>query len=388
MSEKLIRKYKDESAAVYRIDNGSNAETDIRSYAVSTRETRDLMNYPEIVNIDFTEKMRNGVTTALKGLNHLEKLSSINSQNVNIFHILRGGLNFQLSSALNKAYGYKWHSSSYISSQRILKEGKFEIAEDLYRKFIVPDQATIYTADIVASGVSLDNSLKYLDAYMDSKGYAIKNFIFFTIGCGEALRVLKKWHARFLEKYPDYERTILCYLEGKFALAGSETPLSNVIPDTDLLKNYKYDALLTPEFEHSQFEKMMTAMEACVIYDGGKKGFEPANHIKDILGFWEKQLGTAQEKNLSVWEEYTARFPLDHYFENIIELKPGSPEILKKNKEQFWQGLEEDEYEKLFYRFNWLWDKRRLQQASQPGSFSQVCRKKIKYLQSLLGEFS
>jgi hypothetical protein len=345
------------------------------------------MNYPEVVNIDFTEMMRNGITTALKGINRLESLSSIDSRFVNVFHILRGGLNFQVSSALNKAFGYKWHSSSYISSQRVLQEGKFEISEDFYRKFIIPDQATIYTADIVASGVSLDNSLKYVDAYLDSKNYSIRNFIFITIGCMEAEKILRKWHRHFTEKYPGYSKTILCYLEGMFALATRDIPLHNVIPDTDLLRNYKLGALLTPEFEHSQFEKMIIALEACVIYDGGKKGFEPLNHITDILEFWDKQLKESEKTGQTIWGEYNARFPLDHYFENIAELRLGSPEDLKKNKEQHWEGIEDWEYEKLFSRFKWLWDDSRSKLAKKSGSLSSTCRKKIKYLNSLLGQY-
>jgi len=384
MKDKLIRKYKDESVAVYLMENSKKTDNDIIRYAISTRDTRDFMNYPEIVNIDFIQKMQGGITSALKGINHLEYLSSINSQNINVFHILRGGLNFQVSSALNKAFGYKWHSSSFISSQRVLKEGIFEIGEDFYRKFIVTDNATIYTADIVASGVSLDNAMKYLDAYMDTKKYGMKNFIFFTIGGKEASRVLRKWHNIFMKKYPAYERTILCYLEGCFAMANKDTPLHNFQPNTDFIRNYKLGALLTPEYEHSQFEKMIIALEACAIYDGGKKGFEPANHIKDVLEFWEKQLDSAEKLNLSLWEEYNARFALDNYFSDISNSKIGSTAELKEKKENFWPDIDIIDYEKLFYRFRWLWDDNRIEMAKEKGSFSRVCKKKIKYLKSLL----
>lgn len=154
----MIRKFKDEAVAVYLIGNEKD-EPYFKKYVVSTRDTRDLMNYPEIINCDFTNLMQNGITNALKGINILEGLSVINSKSVNVYHILRGGLNFKVRDALRKAFGYKWHSSSYISSQRVLKEGKFEISEDYYRKFVVPDNATVYTADIVASGVSLNHGM-------------------------------------------------------------------------------------------------------------------------------------------------------------------------------------------------------------------------------------
>jgi hypothetical protein len=359
---------------------------DFKRYVVSTRDTRDLMNHPEIINCDFTNLMQNGVTNALKGINILEGLSAINSKSVNVYHILRGGLNFKVRDALRKAYGYKWHSSSYISSQRILKEGRFDISEDYYRKFIMPDNVTIYTADIVASGVSLNHGIEYINNYLESQKFHLKNMIFITIGCIEAERVLSKWHGIFKNNFPDFERTILVYLEGRFGLATRETPLYNYIYDTDLLKSYKLGALLSPEYEHSQFDRAIIGLEACAIYDGGKKGFEPVNHIRDVLEFWQKQQEIALSKNLTLWEEYNSRFPLDLYFANFDRLEAGDPEILERNKSLYWGGLTREEYVKLHAKFDWLWSKERIESARVPGSFIQVCQKKIKYLESLIAD--
>jgi len=383
MRDKLVRKFRDEAVAVYAIENQASPP-DFKRYVVSTRDTRDLMNHPEIINCDFTNLMRNGVTNALKGINVLERLSCINSKSVNVCHILRGGLNFQVRDALRKAYGYKWHSSSYISSQRILKKGRFEITEDQYRKFMIPNNATLYTADIVASGVSLNHGFEYIDSYLKSRGFELENMIFITIGCIEAERVLQKWHDIFKEKYSGFKNSLLIYLEGRFALAVKGTPLRNYLYDTDLLKNYRLGALLSPEYEHSQFEKMIIGLEACSIYDGGKKGFEPVNHIKDVLEFWEKQLATAETENLSLWDEYNSRFPLDIYFTDIGKQKKGSPGLLQEKKSNYWQGLREGEYSKLYKKFEWLWSDQRVEAAMIPGSFAQVCEKKIKYLKSLI----
>lgn len=381
--DKLIRRFKDEAVAVYEIDSGVTIK-DFNKYVVSTRNTRDLMNYPEIINCDFTNLMVNGLTNALKGINLLEKLSCINSKSVNVFHILRGGLNFEVRNALKKAFGYKWHSSSYLSSQRVLKEGKFEISENYYRKFILPEDATVYTADIVASGVSLNNGLEYLYKYVENKKYKLKNMVFITIGCIEAEKILEKWHTLLKNNFPEYEKTYLIYLEGRFGLANDNTKLYNCLPETDLLKSYKNDALITPEFEHSQFEKMIIGLEACAIYDGGKKGFEPVNHIKDIIEFWEKQYETAQNKNLNLWEEYNSRFPLDMYFADIKTCKKGSYEKLISAKQNYWTGITEEEYKKLYEKFLWLWSDSRVTAAQQPGSFIKVCKKKLDYLKSLI----
>ncbi len=378
----LVRKFKDETAAIYAIERASEPSS-LHRYIVSTRDTRNMMNFPEIINCDFTELMRNGITNALKSLNHLEKLSMINSRNVNVYHILRGGLNFQIRDVLRKAFGYKWHSSSYISSQRVKEGVQFVISEDAYRKFEVPNNATIYSADIVASGASLDNSLVYLEKYLEQKQLELKNFVFITIGGIRAEEVLEKWDTRFKQTHPGYEKTVLIYLEGRFALGGIETPLANVLPDTDLLRNYKLGALLSPEFEHSQFEKIIIALEGCAIYDGGKKAFEPVNHIIDVLEFWEKQQHFAKREMVSLWQEYNARFPLDMYLKDGEETGIGTPELLKKRKAPYWKGISDDEYVRLFKRFTWLWTKERITSSKQPGSLRAVCDKKISYLNSL-----
>ena len=383
--ERLVRRFKDEAVAVYTPE-GLPVPRDFKRYVVSTRSTRDLMNYPEIINCDFTNLMQNGITNALKGINMLERISAINSRSVNVYHILRGGLNFRVVDALKKAFGYKWHSSSYLSSQRVLKEGRFEVSDDSYRKFVVPENATVYTADIVASGVSIDNGIKFIFNYLKGEKQSLRNFIFITIGCIEAERVLARWHERFKEHFPGYEQTYVIYLEGRFGLATEATPFANKVPYTDLLKSYRQGALLTPEYEHSQFDRVITPLEACAIYDGGKKGFEPINHIRDVLEFWEKQHATAVAESKSIWDEYSVRFPLDMYLSDPVAGKIGSAEELARRKAQLWEGVSAGEYNTLFARFRWLWTDERIRKAMEPGSLTEVCEKKIKYLKSLTND--
>ncbi len=101
MRDKLVSRFRDEAVAVYSIENQAS-QPDFKRYVVSTRDTRDLMNHPEIINCDFTNLMRNGVTNALKGINVLERLSCINSKSVNVCHILRGGAEFSGKRRLKK----------------------------------------------------------------------------------------------------------------------------------------------------------------------------------------------------------------------------------------------------------------------------------------------
>ncbi len=387
--EILCKRFKNEACAVYEIMGKDEQGQPRRSsplirYVISTNGTRNLLNFPEILNRNFTDDMVKGLTHALIGIDRLQDLSTIPSRNVNVFHLLRGGLNFRLVRALRDAFGYKWHSSSFVSSQRVRKGDGFDVEEDAYRKFVVPEQATIYTGDIVATGVSIDNALNFLFNYLKRHDVCLHNFILVTIGCGEAEPVLERWHRVFQEEFEGYERTILVYIEGRFAMADQATPIATKLPQTDLLRNYKLGSLHTPEFEYSQFEKVMIPLEGCIIYDGGKKAFEPINHLKEIRNFWHKQYQWARQSHVSLWDEYNSRFPLDPYFEDIGSLEPGSHELLKRRRSEMWWGLSDREYEHLFRRFRWLWTDARLKDAMEPDSFQAICRKKLQYLDSHL----
>jgi hypothetical protein len=228
--------------------------------------------------------------------------------------------------------------------------------------------------------------MHFIAKYMESSGHRLKNFIFITIGCVEAENVMARWHAHFKEVMPDYGETFVIYLEGRFGLATEETPLRNKLALTDLIKSYREGALIAPEYEHSQFDRAITALEACAIYDGGKKSFEPANHIHDVLEFWEKQHDYAIKEEVALWDEYNRRFPVDMYFSDISRLEPGSPDILAEHKSALWEGVTPEEYAKLYHRFTWLWTDDRVRAATEPGSLQTVCDKKIKYLQSLVSD--
>ena len=72
------------------------------------------------------------------------------------------------------------------------------------------------------------------------------------------------------------------------------------------------------------------------------------------------------------------------YFTESGKQKKGSPGLLQEKKSSYWQGLREGEYSKLYKKFEWLWSDQRVEAARIPGSFAQVCEKKIKYLKSLI----
>ena len=378
VQEVLRKRFKNEAVAVYDIvSSEEEPSSPLNRYVISTNGTRNLINFPEILNRNFTDEMVRGLTYGLVGIDRLENLSTISSKHVNVFHLLRGSLNFRLVRALRDAFGYKWHSSSFVSSQRVKIGEEWDVEDDAYRKFVIPDKPTIYVGDIVATGVSIDNALKYLSRYCIQRQIDLQNFVLVTIGCKRIEPVLERWHRVFKERFSSYDRSIVIYLEGRFGLASPQSNLRVLHPETDLLRQVEAGSLHTPEFEFSQFQKTEVPLEGCVIYDGGKKSFEPMNHFEEIRSFWQAQHQWARAEDAVLWEEYNQRFSLRDYFADFDAGILGSPEALAEARLRMWRGLEEEDYERLFRRFEWFWTPARIQAAQQPGSFAPVCLKKL-----------
>jgi len=275
--DKLL-KYKASSGAVaYKIVPMKK----IDRYVVSTAPTREILNKPEIFGFEFIKKLRCGVLETLKLFSQFSKYGD---KNISVVHFLRGGLNFGLLNMLYDAYGFNRMYGSFITSQRYKKHENWFIKDDQYRKFALPDDATIFIGDVIATGTTLDNGLEILRQQFLAEGKNIRRMVMMTIGCGMAEKILTKYHEMFKNNF-DYEGTTLIYFEGRFLVPENKEDFTVCIPGTDLIKK---GALLTPEFEKSQAEKIIYPLERCVVYDVGARAYEYDVHISDVIEYWKK----------------------------------------------------------------------------------------------------
>ncbi len=273
-----LKKYKaGHNAVAYKIV----PEGKIHRYVVSTPHTREILNRPEIFGFEFIKKLRCGVFDALKLFSGFEKFGD---KNTAVVHFLRGGLNFGLLNMLHDAYGFNRMYGSFITSQRYKKHENWFIKDDQYRKFSLPDDATVYIGDVIATGTTLDNGLEILRQQFLAEGKNIRRLVMFTVGCGRAEEILTKYHSLFKSNF-DYEETILIYFEGRFLVPKTSDEFTGCIPGTDLIKK---GALLAPEFENSQYEKVAYPLERCVVYDVGARAYEYSVHLDDVIGYWKK----------------------------------------------------------------------------------------------------
>ena len=283
----------------YRIEGNST----LKRYIFTSQETRDICNKPEILGCDYTDRMEKGMVKALS--NFPIDLSSIPEEQACIVNFLRGGLNFRLREAMNKALSFNRHPTSFMSSQRYIRDGRWGVEEDQYRKFIFPKNPSLFIGDVVATGVTAQAGLRVVLDAMKEKGVTPKNLFFMTIGCHKIEKILEELMLERKDMLGAAENVAVIYIEGKFRLADSKTKLRIRIPGTDLLRT---DALLSPEFEMSQYQSTSHLLERCTIYDAGSRAFDIAEYLEDVRDYW-MQTETLAKSGMSYKEAVMERWP-------------------------------------------------------------------------------
>jgi hypothetical protein len=277
----------------------------IRRYCFSTAETREIANRPEVMGMEYTEKLEAGMMHLLQGFKPLH-FTDIEDVQVDVFNFLRGGLNFGLRNALHRAYGWNLHRSSFLSSQRARdEEGRWYITEDSYRKITIAKGGIVFCGDVIATGVTLHNGLVELTKEVKKRGASIRYFHFFTIGCHKAEKILEEFYDIWKKEFPDFEGMDVFYIEGKFHLADSKTPTTIKLPGTDLLRR---DSVLMPEFIESQNEDVAYALERCTIYDAGSRAYDVEEYAADVMEYWEEVQELA-EHGMTALAYLEERFP-------------------------------------------------------------------------------
>lgn len=277
----------------------------IRRFVFSTAETATIVNDPKVMGMDYTEKLEAGIMHLLQGfLPH--QFDKIDESAANVLVFLRGGLNFGLRNALHRAYGWNSHRTSYMSSQRAKDEqGRWYIKEDGYRKLTVSKGSVVFCGDVVATGVTLEHGLRAFTEALEKEGKSMRYFVFFTFGCHKAEKILNDFHAIWKSKFPDFEGIDLFYVEGKFHLADSKTPVTIKLQGTDLLRR---DSLLAPRFIAAQEQSLLYPCERCTIYDAGSRAFDTEEYEQDVHEYWGQVLELAQ-KGMTAEQYLAQRFP-------------------------------------------------------------------------------
>ena len=365
----LTRLAHDQGSAWYRL--GGEYECPVERYVISTPETRAICNQPELLGVAYNQALEAGMRRALELAPFSDWIRNHPQHRTCVVHFLRGGLNFELRRALHSAYGFNLHSSAFLSSQRQRVEGRWVVQEDMYRKLDIPSDAILVMGDVVATGVTMENGLMVVGEHVQRIGSSLKGLVFFTIGCHKSEKILCRIHEEFQRRFPGYERTVLVYLEAKFRLVDSRTRLRIGIPGTDLIRQH---ALLSPEFEASQFEDPAFPLERCAIYDAGSRAFDIPNYVSDVLEYWE-QMERFAHRGWTLSEALQERWPLPPY-QDLASLI--------QQRQQIWEGVSTAVIERLHQQYQQWWAGQAGQDLRTAAALASVSRRRVATLKAIV----
>jgi len=365
--EKLITLIKRPEISIYKIE-GDYAQN-IDRFIVSTKLTRDVLNKPEITGRDFVEALQHTTTLTLKQFRDLDILKGIEDVSTNVLHFLRGGLNFSIMRSLNEAFGFKYHSASFMTSERAkTPEGRWYIKDAQYQKFILKRHMTLFCGDIVATGSTIHNGFNRLFAITKNTGIPLDNIVFFTIGCHKIEKILDNFAKLFKSLFKSFKKCYLFYFEGKFHLADSKTKVEIKLQGTDLMK---YPAILAPEFELSQYENPSHFLERCVVYDGGLRSFDISEYLNEVISYW-REVAHLTRYNYTLKKAIKERWPAQEYEQPF--------ELFLKEKRNIYPDVSEELLEQLYEAHHNLWNKEFRKYSDTKEALCEFANSRIKNL--------
>lgn len=177
----IVPEFCDQGVDCYRLEGGHFLN---EYYIVSEAETRKLMNHPEVVGYEVYASL---VTATSQMMYYLKEKKKITS--ANILSILRGALNYPLEESCYKEH-IRVHDISFMSSERVFENGEMTGLEIKYCKLATVPNSTLLIGDIIASGETLVNCLRYVIDYYRKQGTKLRNIVLFTIGGTQGVEIL------------------------------------------------------------------------------------------------------------------------------------------------------------------------------------------------------
>ena len=179
----IVPEFCDQGVDCYRLEGGSFLN---EYYIVSEAETRKLMNHPEVVGYEVYASL---VTATSQMMYYLKEQKKITS--ANILSILRGALNYPLEESCYKEH-IRVHDISFMSSERVFGENDEMSLDIKYCKLTMVPNSTLMIGDIIASGETLVQCLRYVTDYYRRQGAQLRNIVLFTIGGTQGIEILEK----------------------------------------------------------------------------------------------------------------------------------------------------------------------------------------------------
>lgn len=273
----IVPAFCDQGVDCYRLEGGNFLN---EYYIVSEAETRKLMNHPEVVGYEVYTSLVNATSQMMYFLKEQHKITS-----ANILSILRGALNYPLEESCYREH-IRVHDISFMSCERVFDDaGAIAGLAVKYCKLAAVPNSTLMIGDIIASGETLVQAMRYVTEFYREKGAKLRNIVLFTIGGTRGIELLEKLTREVREYWPDFEGFITVYYEGIFSCyEPGDLGVSGI--NRALIDFYWKGGIVAPAFRRQTLSMQNPLFEKCTIYDGGARRYEINEHIEEVLEFW------------------------------------------------------------------------------------------------------
>ena len=304
----IVPEFCDQGVDCYRLTGGSFLN---EYYIVSEAETRKLMNHPEVVGYEVYASLLTATSQMMYYLKEHKKITS-----ANILSILRGALNYPLEESCYKEH-IRVHDISFMSSERVFRDGEMTGLELKYCKLSMVPDSTLMIGDIIASGETLVNCLRYVTDYYRKHGAQLRNIVFFTIGGRQGIEILEGLTREIRTFWPKFEGFITVYYEGVFSCyEEGDKGVSGI--NRALIDFYWKGGIIAPAFRRETLSMQNPLFEKCTIYDGGARRYEIREHVEEVLEFWNWILERADRIDKQALLEEKLGHPLPISYEDWL----------------------------------------------------------------------
>ena len=250
-----------------------------RYYLLSGPGSRALEAFPEIVGFPCYTALLDEMVAALRYLR-----SNGLGEDLDIFTILRGGLNYPLEEAAFRC-GLRVRDMHFVSCERIAENHVIKGLKIKYDKIYTSRDRVLAVGDILATGDTFRYCFEHLMRKFLQEGGSIRRILFFTIGGTKAFRLMEDLSAKLRAIFAGFEGIDCFFFEGAFTVYEDKGVSGINHPDIDF--GWK-GGVVTPEFRRYIVEEHPDALlEKCIIYDGGARRYQLPVHFDEVLEYWE-----------------------------------------------------------------------------------------------------
>ncbi|MEU0209792.1 phosphoribosyltransferase [Streptomyces canus] len=251
-----------------------------------------LLTSPEIVGSAYQSMLRRAVQVGLESLCEFKPdvRTSMSDTSVDVLYFLRGGLNFGTHVAVEELTG-RPSRVHFLSVSRDLSGVEVRIVDDAYRRIDgISSGNSLVIADIAATGSTINRAIDIIVEQRESLPECAAStpwqVVFVLIATVESLPVIAaatdKLRAAFATARP--VRASVVVLEGLFRLHDPGAVDGRGGIGTDFVRR---NGIMTPDYLAACLQTPSSLFEGCVIYDGGQRGFSPADHFAAVAEYWD-----------------------------------------------------------------------------------------------------